>query len=151
MKNLSGRIGVVTGAGKGIGKAIAERFFAEEIEGLALLDWDFDTLQKTAAEIDPEGKRVMAVKCDISDPESVHAAFTAVNERFGRVDILVNNAGITRDKIFHKMPREDMKKVLDVNFFGTYNCINEVIPGMRERCYGKIVSMSSTSARCSAR
>ena len=146
MYNISNRIAVVTGAGKGIGRAIAERFVKEGPEGLALLDYDFDLVSKTVKELDPTGKKVIAVKCNVADPESVKEAFAKVNEVFGRVDILVNNAGITRDGMFHKMTFEQMHAVMDVNFFGVYNCCAQVINGMRERAYGKIVNISSTSS-----
>lgn len=146
MYDISNRIAVITGAGKGIGKAIAERFVKEGPEGLALLDYDFELVSATAKELDPTGKKVIPVKCNVADLESVQAAFAKVNEVFGRVDILVNNAGITRDGMFHKMTPEQMHAVIDVNFFGCYNCCSAVIPGMRERAYGKIVNISSTSS-----
>ena len=120
MYDFSQRIAVVTGAGKGIGKAIAERMMQEQVQGMAIIDWDKALLEKTAAELDPTGEKVLAVSCDISDSEAVHAAFEQIFARFGRVDILVNNAGITRDAIFHKMDPAQMKKVMDVNFYGTY-------------------------------
>ena len=137
---------IVTGAGKGIGKAIAKRFLAEEAAGVAILEWDLALAEATAKELDPTGERVIAVRCDISDAENVKAAFAAVHEKFGRVDILVNNAGITMDAMCWKMTPEQMHRVVDVNFFGTYNCTMEVLPGMRERAYGKIVNISSTSS-----
>jgi len=146
MKDLNGRFGVVTGAGKGIGRAIAQRLLDENISGLAILDWNGELLEQTAKELDPSGTRVLPLQCNIADAQQVHEVFEQINAHFGRVDILINNAGITRDAIFHKMTPEQIKQVMDVNFFGTYNCINEVVPGMRERSYGKIISLSSTSA-----
>lgn len=145
MPDFTGRYAVVTGAGKGIGRAIAERFLQDHVEGLAILDWDETLIQATAQELDPTGERVLALKCDVSDEESVVAAFQAIFAKFGVVDILINNAGITRDAIFHKMDPAMMKKVMDVNYYGCYNCIRQVVPGMRERCYGRIVNISSTS------
>lgn len=146
MYDFSEKIAVVTGAGKGIGKSIAKRFMKEDVKGLALLDFDYERVTETAKELDPSGKTVIPVKCNVADPESVREAFKEVEARFGRVDILVNNAGITRDGMFHKMTPEQMHAVIDVNFFGVYNCCSAVINGMRERAYGKIINMSSTSS-----
>ena len=146
MYDFSERIVVVTGAGKGIGKVIAQRFLKEGVKGLALLDFNGELLQATAAELDPEGKTVLAVCCDVSKEDSVAAAFQTIYEKFGRVDVLVNNAGITRDAMFHKMTPAQMHQVMDVNFFGTYNCIYQAVPGMREQGYGRIVNISSTSS-----
>lgn len=146
MSNLTGRYAVVTGAGKGIGYAIAKRFLEDNVAGVALFDMDYELVSASAKELDPTGQRVMAVKCDVSDQANVNEAFTQVFERFGKVDILVNNAGITRDAMFHKMTVEQAKKVMDVHFYGTFYCCQAVIPGMREREYGKIVNISSTSA-----
>lgn len=146
MYDFSEKIAVVTGAGKGIGKSIAERFMKEGVKGLALLDFDFERVTQTAQELDPEGSTAVPFRCNVADLESVKEAFQAVEERFGRVDILINNAGITRDGMFHKMTPEQMHAVIDVNFFGVYNCCSAVIGGMRERAYGKIVNMSSTSS-----
>lgn len=146
MYNFSDKFVVVTGAGKGIGRTIAERFITEGAAGVAMLDYDEALVKATAAELDPSGKIALAVKCDVSKEDSVQAAFAEIFEKFGRVDVLVNNAGITRDAIFHKMTPAQMHQVIDVNFFGTYNCIYQVVPGMRERGYGKIVNISSTSS-----
>lgn len=146
MGNLTGRFAVVTGAGKGIGRAIAERFLADNVAGVALLDMDEELVQATAKELDPTGQRAIGIKCDVSDQENVNDAMKQVTDKFGRVDILVNNAGITRDAMFHKMTVEQAKKVMDVHFFGTFYCCQAVIGGMRQREYGKIVNISSTSA-----
>ena len=146
MGNLTGRFAVVTGAGKGIGYAVAKRFLEDNAAGVALFDMDYELVSASAKELDPSGERVMAVKCDVSDRENVNAAFGQVFDRFGKVDILVNNAGITRDAMFHKMTVEQAQKVMDVHFYGTFYCCQAVIPGMREREYGKIVNISSTSA-----
>lgn len=146
MGNLTGRFAVVTGAGKGIGRAIAERFLADNVAGVALLDMDEELVKATAKELDPTGTRAIGLKCDVSDQENVNAAIAQVTEKFGRVDILVNNAGITRDAMFHKMTVDQAKKVMDVHFYGTFYCCQAVIGGMRQREYGKIVNISSTSA-----
>lgn len=146
MGKLTGKFAVVTGAGKGIGRAIAARFLEDDVQGVAIFDMDTALAEATAKELDPSGERVIAIACDVSNQENVNAAFVKVFEKFGRVDILVNNAGITRDAMFHKMTVDQAKKVMDVHFYGTFYCCQAVIPGMRERAYGKIVNISSTSA-----
>ena len=146
MGKLSGKYAAVTGAAQGIGYAIVERFLQDGAEGVALLDLNGEQAKAAALALDPSGERVLPVTCDVSDQESVHAAFALIQEKFGRVDILVNNAGITRDAMFHKMKAENAHKVMDVHFFGTFYCCQEVIGGMRSREYGKIVNISSVSA-----
>jgi len=146
MGTLKDKYAVVTGAGKGIGRAIVERFLEDEVAGVAILEMDLALACATAKELDPTGERVIAVRCDVSKQDNVHEAFQTVFEKFGRVDILVNNAGITRDAMFHKMPIDMAKLVMDVHFYGTFYCCQEVIPGMRDRAYGKIINISSVSA-----
>lgn len=145
MKNLNGKYCIVTGAGKGIGRAIVERFIAEEAAGVAIFEWDGELAEKTAREIDPSGKKVIAVKCNVADSNNVESAVKTVVDAFGRVDVLVNNAGITRDKIFHKMEDADWNAVINVNLNGVYNLCKFVVPMMREQESGSIVNISSTS------
>ena len=146
MKDLSGRIAVITGAGKGIGRAIAEKFLEENAAGVAILEMDGALAAATAAELDPTGEKVLGVPCDVSDFEGVQAAVAQVVEKFGRVDILVNNAGITRDAMFHKMSEAQFRLVVNVHLMGTYNCCQAVIPAMREQSYGRIINISSVNA-----
>lgn len=146
MGKLTGRYAIVTGAAKGIGRAIAERFLEDDVAGIALFDMDAEQVAATAKELDPTGEKVMALQCNVANQENVNQAVQAVTEKFGRVDILVNNAGITRDAMFHKMTDAQARMVMDVNFFGTFYCCQAVIGGMREREYGKIINVSSTSA-----
>ena len=118
MRNLSGKYCLVTGAGKGIGKAIAKRFLEEEAAGVAILEYDLAAAEATAKELDPTGKKVLAVRCNVADSEMVKEAVDQVVAAFGRVDVLINNAGITRDKIFHKMTDDDWYAVVNVNLNG---------------------------------
>lgn len=146
MTDLSKKSAVITGCGKGIGFAVAKRFLKEGIDGLAMIDYDEALINKAAAELDSTGKRVVPFVCDVSNREQVHEVFSEIYKKFGRIDILVNNAGITRDHMFWKMSYEDMRAVMEVNFFGTYYCTSEVVPAMREQAYGRIINMSSTSS-----
>ena len=145
MRNLKGKYCIVTGAGKGIGKAIAKRFFEEEAAGVAILEWDIATAEKTALEIDPSGEKVIAIQCNVADTAVVGEAVQKVVDKFGRVDVLVNNAGITRDKIFHKMTDDDWHAVININLNGVYNLCKYVVPLMREQESGSIINISSTS------
>ena len=147
MYDFSGKIVVVTGAAKGIGKAIASRFLNEGASGVALLDMDPETLKETAAALDPAGERTLTATCDVSDLDSVEAAFREVEERFGKVDILINNAGVTRDAMSYKMTAEQFYTVLKVSLYGAFNCVAQVIGGMKERGYGRIISLSSLASR----
>ncbi len=144
MGQLDGKYTVVTGGGKGIGRAVVERFLKEGAAGVAILDYDEATAQATAAEL--ADKRVLVVKCDVSDEAAVEAAFKKVYEAFGRVDVLINNAGLTRDAMFHKMTTQQWDTVVNANLKGVYLCSKQVVPAMREQMYGKIVNISSTSA-----
>ena len=145
MKNLNGKYCIVTGAGKGIGKAIVKRFLEEEAAGVAIFEWDGELAEATARELDPTGKKVIAVKCNVADSDNVESAVKTVVDTFGRVDVLINNAGITRDKIFHKMTDNDWHSVINVNLNGVYNLCKFVVPMMREQESGSIVNISSTS------
>lgn len=145
MKNLEGKYCIVTGAGKGIGKAIAKRFLEEQAAGVAILEWDLALAEQTAKELDPTGKKVIAVKCNVADSDMVKSAIDAVVAAFGRIDVLVNNAGVTRDRIFHKMTDDEWYTVININLNGVYNTCKFVVPMMREQESGAIVNISSTS------
>lgn len=141
---LENKYAVVTGGGKGIVRAIVERFLEENAAGVAIIDYDIETAGKTVEELNED--RVFAVKCDVSSVEQVEEAFAKALERMGRIDILINNAGLTRDKMMHNMTYEQWDTVLNANLKGAFICMKQVIPGMRERMYGKIVNISSTAA-----
>lgn len=147
MGRFENKIVVVTGAAKGLGKAIAEQFYKEDAQLVVLLDLDEAMVKATAEEIDAEGKRTFAAACNVADPESVKEAFDRIYEKTDRVDILVNNAGITRDALVHKMSNEQFDMVLKVSLYGTFYCSKQVIDGMRERNYGRIINMSSLAHR----
>ena len=141
---LKGKIAVVTGSARGIGAATARIFVREEVAGIAIVDYDYETACKTAEELGPVA---FPVKCDISDYEQVKAAVAAIKERFGRIDILVNNAGVTRDAMFHKMSIDQWMKVINTNLNGTFFWCHEVFPDMRAQGYGRIINISSASVR----
>ncbi|SMC90082.1 3-oxoacyl-ACP reductase FabG [Papillibacter cinnamivorans] len=143
MGKLDGKYAVVTGGGKGIGEAIVQRFLEDGAAGVAILDYDIELAEKTAAAL---GEKVFAVKCDVGDSANVAAAFKTVYEKMGRVDILVNNAGLTRDSMLHKMSEEQWRRVMSADLDGVFFCCKQVVDGMRAQNYGKIVNVSSVSA-----
>ena len=146
MGTLDGRYAIVTGAGKGIGYAIAKRLLEDGAAGVAIFEYNAESGRKAAEELASIGGQVIAVPCDVSDRASVEAGVKTVLETFGRIDILVNNAGITRDHIFHKLSYEEWDAVLSTNLGGVFNTCHAVVPHMRENGYGRIVNISSTSA-----
>ena len=141
---LSNKIAVITGSAGGIGKATAKVFIRENIEGIAIVDYNYEAACKTAEELGP---KAFPVKCDVSNYESVQAAVAQVMERFGRIDILVNNAGITRDAIFHKMTVQQWEQVINTNLNGVFYWTHTVYPQMRNNNYGRIINLSSTAVR----
>lgn len=146
MRGLKGKYAIVTGGAKGIGEAICARFLEEEVAGVAILDYDGDSAEKTARSLNPGENRCMGIKCDVGDREQVAAAVNIVLQTFGRIDILVNNAGITKDAMFQKMADADWDTVLRVNLTGIYNLCRAVYPFMRDQGDGRIINLSSTSA-----
>ena len=146
MINFQGKYCVITGGGKGIGAAIAKAYLEHGAKGVALLDMDEEGATATAKALDPNGDRTMVARCDVGNEESVTEAFAKVYAQFGRVDVLVNNAGFTRDAMFHKMSTEQFLQVINVHVHGMFYCTKQVIEGMREQKYGRIVNMSSMAA-----
>ena len=137
---LEGKTALITGASKGIGKAIALRFAAE---GAAIAFTDIVVNDATVEEIAALGVKVKAYKSDASDFEDVHATVAKVLEDFGRVDILVNNAGITRDALMLRMEEAQWDAVINVNLKSAYNFIHALTPVMARQRGGSIISMSS--------
>ena len=146
MYDYNGKVAVVTGAAQGIGACIAERFLREGAD-VVMLDLKEDVLVSKAAEIDQEREHTMVLPLDVADYDAVADAFRKITERYGKVDILVNNAGITRDAMAHKMTPEQFDMVLKVSLYGAFNCSRQVIAGMKERNYGRIISLSSLANR----
>jgi 3-oxoacyl-[acyl-carrier protein] reductase len=145
-QRFAGRVALVTGGAQGIGSAIAERF-AEGGAKVAICDLDADAVQRNAERIAAaHGVEASGYRCDVSDRAQVEAMVAAITAAWGSVDILVNNAGVTRDNLIHKMSDDDWDSVIDIHLKGTFLCARAVQKGMVERKYGRIVSLSSTSA-----
>ncbi|MFO1071073.1 MAG: SDR family NAD(P)-dependent oxidoreductase [Geminicoccaceae bacterium] len=138
-EGLAGRHALVTGAGRGIGAAIAGRLAALGAS-LTLLGRTPATLEATAADC---AGRVQCVTGDVADPASVAAAFGKAVEAFGPVDILVNNAGVAHSAPFARIAQADWQRLIAVNLTGTLLCSQAVLPAMLERGFGRIVNIAS--------
>ncbi len=138
---LDGRIAVVTGAGRGIGRAIAEAFAAEGAK-VVVADRDFDVAEEVAQEIGG-----LAVRCDISVDADVAALTQAALERFGRIDILVNNAGIGATTLFLESTREEFERVVRINLTGTFLVGQSIARVMAAQHYGRIINIASLSGQ----
>jgi len=143
---LSGKVALVTGGARGIGKAICERL-AEEGAALAIVDIMLETAEETAKEFQDKGIQAMAVAANVAKPEDADSTVKAVIEQFGKVDILINNAGITRDGLMVRMSEQDWDMVIDVNLKGVFNFTKACMRPMMKAKYGKIVNIASVVGR----
>jgi len=154
--DLNGKMAVVTGAARGIGYAIAERLLDS---GAAVCLWDLDAVAAEASAKTLSAKtlsaktlsakgRVHSVAVDVTQAESVQAAAHATLKEFGRVDLLVNNAGIAgANKPTWELSPTEWQQVLQIDLFGVYLCCHVLVPGMRERGYGRIVNIASIAGK----
>jgi 3-oxoacyl-[acyl-carrier protein] reductase len=145
--DLSGKSAVVTGASRGIGRAIALRLAEQGADVAFSYRGNEEAAKETAAAIEGFGRRALAVQADVSKPESADALVKAALEAFGRVDILVNNAGITRDDLIMRMSLDDWRDVLETNLFGAFYMTKAVTRPMLKAKGGRIVNITSVSGQ----
>lgn len=140
---LEGKVAVVTGASRGIGKAMAIRLAKEKAMVVVNYNGSKEKAEEVVREIEEAGGSAAAIRCDVSDFNACEAFFKEVTDRFGRVDILVNNAGVTKDGLLMKMSEEDFDKVLRTNLYGTFHCIRFAARTMLRQKSGRIINMAS--------
>lgn len=139
---LKGRVALVTGASRGIGKACAQVLAGEGCD-VVICARGKEALEKAAEEIKAEGIQVLAVQADVAKPEDIRSMVAKAVEKFGRIDVLVNNAGTGRLSDMLQLPEEEFRYNMDLMFFGVIQCSKEVIPYMRKQGWGRIINISS--------
>lgn len=141
MSSLKGKVSIVTGAGKGIGREIALALARNGSE-VVLTDVSEDIFQ-VGMEIDSLGLKSSPLKCDVTAPEEAQNIEEQIIKKHERIDILVNNAGIYPQKPFLEMTRDDWNQVMQVNLNGVFHCTKAILPKMVQQKYGKIVNIAS--------
>ena len=140
---LKGKCAIITGASRGLGKAIALKLASLG----ANIVLNYRSSEKEALEVENEikemGVEVLSIKGDISKLDQVEKLVASAKEKFGTIDIMVNNAGITKDTLILRMKEEDFDSVIDVNLKGVFNCLKSITPIMVKQKQGKIINISS--------
>ena len=142
---LENKVALVTGAGRGIGRAIAIALAKEGAEVIVNYNGSEERAKEVKQTIEENGGKASVYKCNVSDFEACETMIKDVVKEYGHLDILVNNAGITRDGLIMKMKEEDFDAVLNVNLKGTFNTIRHSARQMLKQRSGKIINISSVS------
>lgn len=145
-RSLDGRVALITGAGQGIGRAIALAYAAEGAT-LVLAARTVPALEALAAEVGAAGGRAYVTPCDVTDQAQVEAMAAAARERAGPVDILVNNAGIAGSHKFVGHPDELWQRIIEVNLTGVFRVTRAIVPQMVERRWGRVIMIASVASR----
>ena len=142
---LTGKVAIVTGASRGIGRAIAQTLAAAGATIILNYNGSAEAAEAAVADICSKGGVAEAVKCNVAEDAESAAFVKIVLQKYGRVDILVNNAGITRDNLLVRMTEEEFDAVLDTNLKGAFHMIKHLTRTFMKQRYGKIINISSVS------
>ena len=143
MIDLNGKVALITGGSRGIGKAIAIKLASYKANIVINYTSNKEHALKVKEEIESYGVKSIVIKCDVSKSDEVNNMIEEVVKEFGQIDILVNNAGITRDGLLMRMKEEDFDSVIDINLKGVFNCTKSATKYMMKKRYGKIINISS--------
>ncbi len=145
--SLEGRVAVVTGGSRGIGKAIALELARRGANVVVNYVSSSGAADEVVAEIEKLGRKGLAVQADVANVEQANHLIKTAADTFGQIDILVNNAGITRDMLIMMMSEEDWDAVIDTNLKGTFNCAKAAVRLMMRKRYGRIINITSISGQ----
>lgn len=143
--NLSGKIALVTGASRGIGRQIAVTLAGYGAKVIVNFNGSAEKAEEVVAEIKASGGEAEAIQCNVAGFEKAQELITGIVKEYGRLDILVNNAGITRDNLIMKMSEEDFDQVINTNLKGAFNCTRHAARQMLKQRSGRIINISSVS------
>ena len=147
MIDLAGKVALVTGGSRGLGRAIVTRLAQQGADVAFSYKGNEAAAQETVAAVEALGRRGLAIQADVREPESADALVKQVLEAFGKVDILVNNAGITRDDLIMRMSLEAWRDVLETNLFGAFHMTKAVTRPMLKAKGGRIINITSVSGQ----
>ena len=150
MSRLEGKTAIVTGASRGIGRAIALELAGQGARVAINFRSSAEQAQEVADAIKAEGGDCILAQANVADPQEARAMVRSVTDQFGRLDALVNNAGITRDRSLRKMTDEDWIEVVQANLNSVFFCTSAAIPIMTEQNFGRIVNISSMNGQAAA-
>jgi len=145
--DISGKVALVTGASRGIGKAVALALAEAGVDVAVNYHTHDAAARETCERIKGLGRRALAIRADVSQAAEVARSVKTVKEGLGPVDILVNNAGITRPQPLHEITEKDWDELLDTNLKSVFLVTQHVLPGMRARHWGRIINLSSVAAQ----
>ncbi len=147
MIDLGGKVALVTGGARGIGRGIVLRLAEQGADVAFSYRGNADAAAATAGEVEALGRRALAIQADVKEPESAETVVKQTLESFGKVDILVNNAGVTRDDLIMRMSVEAWREVLETNLFGAFYMTKAVTRPMLKAKAGRIINITSVSGQ----
>ena len=143
MARLEGKVAIVTGGGRGIGREVALQLAADGADVMTVVGKNLDQAQEVSKQITKRGRKSSPYQVDVANVSAVDEAFSQIIGEYGKVDILVNNAGITRDGLLIRMKDQDWDDVLGVNLKGAFNCARAAAKSMIKNRYGRMINMTS--------
>lgn len=146
MSDFTNQKVIVTGATRGLGRAIASAFLGQGAFVIGIYGGNRDAAEQFRKDLDQHGERLQLHQCDVSDYEAVEKLYQEIEEEHETIDILVNNAGIRRDGVLAMMPQEDWNRVIDINLTGSYTMSKFAVQLMVKQKYGRIIFITSPMA-----